>query len=76
MVPIVVCGECISEECSVTNRNLFLAFVMCVSEAFSMELLVNQGNLIDMPLSFSEIYISYKSCSGICFNEGKKTIIL
>ena len=54
MVQIVVCGECISEECSVSNRNLFSAFVMCVSEAFSVELVVNQGNLIDMLLSFSE----------------------
>ena len=54
MVQVVVCGECISEECSVINQNLFSAFVMCVSETFSMELLVNQGNLIDMPLSFSE----------------------
>ena len=54
MVQNVVCGECIYEECSVTNQNLFSAIVMCVSETFSVELLVNQGNLIDMPLSFSE----------------------
>ena len=54
MVQIVVCGECISEECSVNNRNLFSAFVMCVSEAFSVELFVNQGSLIDVLLSFSE----------------------
>ena len=54
MVQIVVCDESISEECSVSNRNMFSAFVMCVSEAFSVELVVNQGNLIDMLLSFSE----------------------
>ena len=54
MVQIVVCGECISAECSVTNRNLLSAFVMCVSEAFSMRIFVNQGNLIDKPKSFPE----------------------
>ena len=75
MVQVDVCGECISAECSATNRNLLSTFVMCVSEAFSLRLLANQGNLIDTPLSFSEnIHNSEKSYSSACYNESKKRL--
>ena len=56
----IVCGECMSTECSVINWSLLSACVMRVSEAFSMQFLVNQGNLIDTSLSFSEKYVSIK----------------
>ena len=55
--------EFISAECSlsVTNRDRLSIFIMCVSEAFSLRLLANQGNPIDTPFRFLKIHISNKS---------------